>query len=157
MKQIKLTPQEMRLGELAGELMHELSEYQSNYVGDSILSPEEFLASDIAAQRAELAVAKFLKLKWTPHFNSPKHIPDVGFVQVRWCAEKTGRLVVRPRDDKFSVYVLVLGKAPLLYLMGWAYGTDVIEQGVEEDLGFLGKPAHFLTADKLRDIKELKK
>jgi hypothetical protein len=81
---------------------------------------------------AERAVAKLLDKDWSTRLNT-FHGPDVGKrIQVRYSSKAWGPLIVRPADGIPYRYVLVVGEAPHLTVVGWCWGREAQEDMLGE-------------------------
>ena len=69
---------------------------------------------------AELMVARYFGLDYDISDNKGKRRADVGQgIEVRWTSYQGGNLIVYPNDRDDDVAVLVVGKSPVYYIVGW--------------------------------------
>jgi hypothetical protein len=74
--------------------------------------------------RAELAVARALRLPWNPITEDPWKLPgDVARLEIRSTNHPAGRLILHPKDCELPLchrpYVLVRHAAPEFDIVGW--------------------------------------
>lgn len=80
-------------------------------------------AIDLPGAAGECAGHKGLGLVWTGSVGTFK-LPDARHnIQFR-TAPRYGSMIVRPDDDRRDYYVLVQGKLPDFWIMGWMLGLD---------------------------------
>lgn len=116
---------------------------------------------DIEACAAELVVAKSLGLYWHALSNRIHGLADLaGAIEVRCTALENGRLIVTERDSDASPFVLVVGRAPKLKIMGWMFGRDAKQRnwqhrgdGRQENRV---TPPYFVPQAALRPMDELR-
>lgn len=98
---------------------------------------------------AEFAVAKVLNLYpgfTVNNFTGPDIEPNI---EVR--AAPKGRLIITDKDDSFRKFVLVLGEAPSLEVVGWIWGYE--GQKTEFIFAPNGRPpAYFVPRESLRPL-----
>jgi hypothetical protein len=73
------------------------------------------------AASAELAAAKYFQI---PNFkltiNTFKSVADVGSrIEIKHTVWKEGHLIIRERDRNEDIAVLVTGKSPRMFIVGW--------------------------------------
>ena len=69
---------------------------------------------------AEMVVAKYFGLDYDINENKAKVKADVGKgLEVRWTSYINGSLIIYPYDRVDDVAVLVVGRSPELYIVGW--------------------------------------
>ena len=68
-----------------------------------------------------MAVAKFLGINdFEPTINTFKTSADVASkVEVKWTKWQDGHMVIHPSDRNTDIAILVVGKSPEYYLVGW--------------------------------------
>lgn len=76
--------------------------------------------TDINGALAEMVVAKAHGVYWLPTVNVGKKA-DVGMVQVRSNTRKNGHLIIRERDVKNEIYLLVICRNPSFTIAGWMW------------------------------------
>lgn len=82
----------------------------------------ESIARDAEAIGAEMVVAKYFGIDFTPTVNGFKLHADIGAnIEVKWTKWKDGNLILTPRDRDSDVAVLVTGQSPDYYICGWTY------------------------------------
>jgi len=80
---------------------------------------------DVEGVGAELAVARYLNLYWTPSEGAqPPTLGDVGEFEVRWTAHEDGHLTVRSNTPDARKCVLVVGRIPEFRICGWMLAGD---------------------------------
>ena len=69
---------------------------------------------------AEMIVARYFGLDYDINDSKGKRRADVGQgLEVRWTSYGGGNLIVYPNDRDDDVAVLVVGKSPTYYIVGW--------------------------------------
>jgi hypothetical protein len=88
---------------------------------DRDLNFHDFITQQAESVSSEMAVAKFLKVEdFDPDNQNFKNLADVGSnIEVKWTRWKDGHLIIYPYDREDDVAVLVVGKSPEYYLVGW--------------------------------------
>lgn len=105
---------------------------------------------------AEYAVAKGLNLFWSGVVGTPLQLRgDVGQLQVRSTALKTGRLILHPKDHDEDTFVFVIGQDCEFRIQGWILAEDAKQSRWWSDPSGKDRPAFFVPRDELRDIREL--
>lgn len=132
MTKITLTRNEVIIGSMVGTRRKIESIfgnfYRTNHVGNDAFGWH----TDIEAACAEIALAKALGVYWDFSVNTFK-APDVGKLQVRHTELMRGSLILRPEDRDEEAFYLVVGTAPIFYIVGWMYGQDgKIDQYLDE-------------------------
>jgi hypothetical protein len=84
--------------------------------------------NDCLGTLGEMALAKQQGVYWSGNLNSFK-APDVGKFQVRAAEQERYQLIIRPDDPVDDVYVLVTGRAPKLWVIGWMTGREARQVG----------------------------
>lgn len=111
---------------------------------------------------AECAAAKKLGLPWISALKSEKLNPGVSDIgagetglQVRSTTYRTGHLILRPRDSREDIYVLVVSLSECEHhLVGWMYGYEgMIEAFWRAD--FNGPPAWFIPQGSMKPVSAL--
>lgn len=150
-KSITLTEAEMRFAAYGGV------ERQLNAIGKrrgDQFRPRDYWGTHVLACMAELAVAKWRGRYWSPAYDR-ENLPgssDVGAGEVRSSTNIDSPLILRPRDEKKGEagFVLVVTEPPVMHLVGWAYGREVM---AEEFWRPTPEPAAwFMPQDRLRTI-----
>lgn len=150
---IHITPSEMYMAAQAGFLRTIQNIYkgaQSAYGAD-----QDGIDWKISIEGgiAEFVVAKALNLHWSG--KGVMRGPDVGNYQVRSTRYKTGRLLVNPKDDDDSVFILVIGIPPDFKVRGWMFGYEAKQEKYwnTEDTR---EGAFLVPQSDLRSMEELK-
>ena len=114
--------------------------------------------SDIESCGAELAVAFFLGIYWTPWERRPSNVTaDVGRdIQVRRRSRRGWNLLLHPGDPDNHRFVLVYGELPTFVLAGWTTGYEGKVDRYWGDPYKTTRPAFWVPQDELRDPEELK-
>ena len=69
---------------------------------------------------AEMIVARYFGLDYDINDSKGKRRADVGQgLEVRWTSYVGGNLIVYPNDRETDIAVLVVGKSPVYYIVGW--------------------------------------
>jgi len=89
------------------------------------LSRENALTAHILGAAGELAVAKLANVYWNGDVGDFA-ATDAGPHDVRTSEWLTARLCLHPTDKPRRVYILVVGKPPGLWVVGWLYGFDAM-------------------------------
>lgn len=113
--------------------------------------------SDIESAAAELAVARWLGLYWTPWARRPAQVvADVGDrVQVRRRGPRGHHLLLHDRDPDEHVYVQVAGTIPTFTLVGWCVGRDAKDAEFWGDPYSTGRPCFWVPEDRLEPVESL--
>lgn len=119
---IKLSRDEEVQAAKAGFLRETYYETNPNFHDQSLKGNlHEAIMRHSEAAGSELAAAKYFQI---PHFkltiNTFKTIADVGSqIEVKHTTWKDGHLIIRERDRAEDIAVLVTGKSPVYYVVGW--------------------------------------
>lgn len=85
------------------------------------------IGDDVLGACAEIAVAKWIGVKWDPNVNTFGHIPDVGGVDVRSTRYPNGHLILRQRDrvhaDRWFI-LATTGTLPDVVIRGYIRPRD---------------------------------
>ena len=113
----------------------------------------ERISQDIAGACAELIVARFLGLYWTPSVNTFHDIPDIApDIEVRHTVRMNGRLPVRKNDQDDRWYFLVIGEPPTMTIAGFIKGVNAKrDEWLDNPNGY--RPAWFVPQDALLQPK----
>ena len=69
---------------------------------------------------AEMVVARYFGLDYDVNVSQGKRNADVGKgIEVKWTSYQGGNLIISPNDRESDVAVLVVGKSPVYYIVGW--------------------------------------
>lgn len=85
------------------------------------LNYHDYITQLSEAVGSEISVAKFLGLSdWKPTINTFKSKADVASnIEVKWTKWQEGHMVIHPSDRNTDIAILVVGKSPEYYLVGW--------------------------------------
>lgn len=114
------------------------------------------LIEEVVGSCGEAAVGKWRGTPWGL-VNTFHRIPDTGNIEVRATKVPSGRLIIRPWEIKNDpqllerIFVLVTGEAPTLTLVGWALGSELIDDQWKDDPNGYGS-AWFVPAEALHDM-----
>jgi len=79
---------------------------------------------DIEGAAAEMAVAKALGRYWHPSLHVQRDEGDVASYQVRSTTLSEGCLLIKEGDGLESIFIFVVGTAPVLSIPGWIRARD---------------------------------
>lgn len=117
---------------------------------------EDAWSIDIEGACAELAYAKLMGVYWDGSVDTFKSQGDVGNIEVRSARRETDSLIIRPNDDPYSVYVLMIGTIPNFKCAGGLVGMDARKDEFLRGARDKGRPeAWFVPQEELKDIGEL--
>lgn len=105
---------ERAIGMLPNGLYHS-SRRQTN------INYHAYVAQLSEAVGSEMAVAKYLGITdFVPTCGTFKSLADIADnIEVKWTTWKEGPLYIQPSDRDDDIALLVTGKSPELYIMGW--------------------------------------
>ena len=157
---VKLTPNDLKYAENIANKRNK-SQRDGNRQDGKVL--EDSLGIDIQGARAELAVAKGLKLPWDGDFRDLDNWfewresgHDVSGLEVRSTKHKNGCLILHPKDKDEAPFVLVLAyDDPVFVLVGWNFGYTGKKDKYWRDVGY-GRPCYYLPQNELLDMELLK-
>jgi hypothetical protein len=122
MIEVKLTYDEQVAAAKAGFLRGTFMEENVHFHDQSALGNlHEGILRNAEAASAELAAAKYFEI---PNFkltiNTFKRVADVGSrIEIKHTVWKEGHLIIRERDRNEDIAVLVTGKSPRMFIVGW--------------------------------------
>jgi len=123
-------------------------------LNDQNYSTDSSFDLDIDGAASEMAFAKYMNVYYEPTVNTFKS-PDVGKIQVRSTKHKTGKLIIRQRDKKNEIFVLVINENPVFTIAGWIN----LEDAKKDEFWFKPNnsfpPAWFVPQNKLNEMKDL--
>ena len=130
-----------------------------NYKG----SLNDQISKSISGSMGEVALAKFLKIKFEYHCNVGG-VPDLIFkdlrLQVRTQLEKPNNknsLIIRPKAKAGEIYILIIDKAPDFEILGFVNSSYVLGQDrFKTDFGLARPPCYSIPPEKLTPINLLK-
>jgi len=134
-------------------------EWGYNYKG----SLNDQISKSISGSMGEVALAKFLKIKFEYHCNVGG-VPDLIFkdlrLQVRTQLEKPNNknsLIIRPKAKPGEIYILIIDKAPDFEILGFVNSSYVLGQDrFKTDFGLARPPCYSIPPEKLTPINLLK-
>jgi hypothetical protein len=137
--QVELTPGELRAAVVIGA-ERKLFGDRRRLDGRASAREEHYVEpvtwdQEIEAAAAELAVCRWRGRYWLAATNGGKVAGDSGGFQVRWTAHELGHLIVYPEDDRDDPFVLVVGRTPRLYVVGWIYAEHARQERYWRDRG----------------------
>ena len=128
-----------------------------NYKG----SLNDQMAKSISGAMGEVALAKFLKIKFEYHCNVGG-VPDLIFkdlrLQIRTQIPKNNNsLIIRPKAKLNEIYTLIIDKAPDFKILGFVNSTYVLGQEQWKTTFGLDRPfCYSIPPEKLTPINLLK-
>lgn len=94
----------------------------------------ELWVNNMVGALAECAAAKHFERYWTPCYERPTGVADLGRrSQVRASTNMSSPLRVYERDNEDHAFLLVLVQAPQFTLAGWMWGRDAKQPEWEVD------------------------
>jgi hypothetical protein len=119
MIRIVLTPDEQVEAHKIG--LYRATTGNQSFNTQQVVSFHENIARDAEAVGAEMAVARYFRIPdFVPTLDGFKTLADIGTnIEVKWTKWKDGHLILRERDRKEDVAVLVTGTSPVYYVVGW--------------------------------------
>lgn len=136
---IRLTPSEAKVVSILAR-----DRYQSARAGNvdnARIGPQSDEQTDLDGLGAEIAVAKFLNLfpdlTVGPRSGGADLLNANLTIDVKHTRYANGRLLatLKKAADPCDIYVLVTGVLPEYYVVGWAYGHELIHEDNLRDLG----------------------
>ena len=119
------------------------------------------MAKSISGSMGEVALAKFLKIKFEYHCNVGG-VPDLIFkdlrLQIRTQLPKNNNsLIIRPKAKPNELYILVIDESPKFKILGFVNSTYVLGQEKWKTTFGLDRPfCYSIPPDKLTPIDLLK-
>jgi hypothetical protein len=120
---------------------------------DKIVSKESGYTIHINGAMAEQAVAKYLGVHWCNGVNTysdPDILPNL---QTKWRSQDDGDMYVPQNCNEEDIYVLVIGQAPAMRIVGWIGASDAKKFPLEAPGGW--KPAFRVPQSELHPISTL--
>ncbi len=156
---VLLTPNDLKYAENAARKRNQ-SQREGNRADGKVL--DDSLGIDIQGAEAELAVAKAFRLPWDGEFMNLERWfdwrnsgHDVSGLEVRSTYHKNGSLILHPKDNDYSPFILVLtNDRPVYRLVGWNFGRAGKKSEYWRDVGY-GRPCYYLPQDQLLDMNLL--
>ena len=121
----------------------------NNRVDNHGFNGEKAWDIEIEGCAAEMAYCKFRNKYWSGSVGSFKKADSGDNVQIRHTVLEQGRLIVRNDDNNDHYYVLVVGKAPTMRIVGWIKGSDAKMPGFKTAPNGR-EPAYFIPQNHLR-------
>jgi len=120
---------------------------------DKDLNYHDFITQQAESISSEMAVAKFLQITDFDADNQNfKDKADIGSnIEVKWTRWMDGHLIIYPYDREEDIAVLVVGKSPEYYLVGWI----PIKQAKEPQNYVSAQNTYWVTQRRLNPMKEL--
>jgi len=103
----------------------------------------------------ELAFAKFFKTYWQGSINTFRNGGDVGKLQIKTIGLEDHHLIIKDRDPKDAIYVLVIGKLGEYRIAGWIRDKDARRKEWYTTHVENRPPAYHIPQEALRSIDEL--
>ena len=118
--------------------------------GNKALNYHEYIAELSEAVGGEMAVAKFFGIEhFKPTVNTFKTQADIrSRIEVKWTKWMDGHMVLRHSDRNHDIAILVVGKSPELFLVGW---TPVVHGKVQRNW-VAGMSAWWINQEHLRPM-----
>lgn len=114
----------------------------------------ELWVNNIVGALAECAVAKFFGRYWTPCYDAPTGVADVGKrMQVRSSTNEQSPLRVYERDQPDHAFVLVIVRAPVFTLAGWMWGHEAKADEWERAQGDATDRTWCVPQSSLREVR----
>ena len=139
----------------------ESKKYKENWGYNYKGSLNDQMAKSISGSMGEVALAKFLKIKFEYHCNVGG-IPDLIFkdlrLQIRTQLPKNNNsLIIRPKAKPNELYILTIDEAPKFKILGFVNSTYVLGQEKWKTTFGLDRPfCYSIPPDKLTPIDLLK-
>jgi hypothetical protein len=143
--EVRLTWPEVSIGAVIGLFRHieALKRQRPDAYGRS---EADGWSDHIEGACGELAFAKAAHRYWTPTVNTFKTGGDVGIVQVRTRSRQDYQLLVRDDDADDAPFVLVRGRAPCYWVVGWIPGNEA--KRTEWRKAYGGRPPAYFVPDE---------
>lgn len=142
---VNLTIEELKVAAHIGVLTA-FYDMEHDYPDKHGIPKDRVWDADIYGAFGEMAVAKHFGYYWVGHIGDFK-CPDVGPYEVRWTAcYSRAKMFLRINEGKGypdRPYILTTGWGKQMYLMGWAYGWEVMKYEVEDKFNN-DRPAHWM-------------
>lgn len=109
----------------------------------------------IRGAHCEFAASLMLDLSWRPNVGEIKKRDVGGLVEVRSTVLKSGRLIVKPKDDDDAPFVLIVANTASLKFRfgGWMFARDAKAWPLN---GEHGDPAHYVEQKFLSNYDSLR-
>jgi hypothetical protein len=101
---------------------------------------------------AEMVVARYFNLDYDVNVSNGKRNADVGKgIEVKWTSYINGSLIVYPNDRIDDVAVLVVGRSPEYYIVGWL----PVKQAMQKQFKNSQQESWWVNQDSLNPIGDL--
>jgi hypothetical protein len=101
---------------------------------------------------AEMVVARYFGLDYDVNVSNGKRNADVGKgIEVKWTSYINGSLIVYPNDRVDDVAVLVVGRSPEYYIVGWL----PVKQAMQKQFKNSQQESWWVNQDSLNPIGDL--
>jgi hypothetical protein len=101
---------------------------------------------------AEMVVARYFGLDYDVNVSNGKRNADVGKgIEVKWTSYINGSLIVYPNDRIDDVAVLVVGRSPEYYIVGWL----PVKQAMQKQFKNSQQESWWVNQDSLNPIGDL--
>jgi hypothetical protein len=101
---------------------------------------------------AEMVVARYFGLDYDITINNGKRNADVGKgLEVKWTSYINGSLIIYPNDREDDVAVLVVGRSPEYYIVGWL----PVKMAKQKHFKNSQQDSYWIGQDSLNPIEDL--
>lgn len=121
---------------------------------DTKNSKRGFWETDADGAAAEMAVAKHFGVYWVPSVNAGK-ASDVLDFQVRSTSWPSGKLIVRPKDEKNEKYILVIVIAETCSIVGWIWADEAKQDRFWKPADHTGEAAWWVPQSELKPMETI--
>jgi hypothetical protein len=119
---------------------------------DAKLNQYERVAQYAESIAAEIVVARYFGVDYDLNKNNGKNQADVGKgIEVKWTSYINGSLIVYPNDRVDDVAVLVVGRSPEYYIVGWL----PVKQAMQKQFKNSQQESWWVNQDSLNPIGDL--
>jgi hypothetical protein len=120
--------------------------------GNKALNYHEYIGELSEAVGGELSVAKFFGIDhFKPTVNTFKSQADINSrIEVKWTKWLDGHLVLRQSDRNHDIAILVVGKSPEYFLVGWT----PVKHGKVDRNWVAGMSAWWINQEHLRPMQD---
>lgn len=101
---------------------------------------------------AEMVVARYFGLDYDINVNNGKRNADVGKgIEVKWTSYINGSLIIYPNDRVDDVAILVVGRSPEYFIVGWL----PVKNAMQKHLKNSSQDSWWVNQDSLNPIGDL--
>jgi hypothetical protein len=101
---------------------------------------------------AEMVVARYFGLDYDVNVSNGKRNADVGKgIEVKWTSYINGSLIVYPNDRVDDIAVLVVGRSPEYFIVGWLPVKDAMQKHFKNS----SQDSWWINQDSLNPIGDL--